>query len=118
MATPVQAVNEPEYGAIQQQQQNEEAQAITQAQGDAQDMAVAQAAQPPQPEQQEAPAQSGPGYTTIKNPYMLLPPTVNFPQQNPQKTPVERNYDAGLLFEVMGNSSLVFRAAAKELLGK
>jgi hypothetical protein len=100
MATPVQAVNEPEYGAKVTQENNE---------------ASLAAAQPapgvPMPEvpatepvAQEAPvAQAAQQYVTIKNPYMLLPASLNFPQQQ-GKTPVEQNYDVGLLWRVLADS--------------
>lgn len=58
-----------------------------------------QAAAPPQgapPEQQAQVPQEG---FTVRNPYMLLPPTVNFAQS--RKTQAERNYDVGMLWEVL-----------------
>jgi len=64
-----------------------------------------EAAAPPAEEQaaQKAPAQEAPpeeGFR-VANRYMLLPPTVNFAQ--PRKTQPERNYDVGMLWDVLAN---------------
>jgi hypothetical protein len=112
MAETVQAQPEPEYGAKVEQERNAEA------------LAAAQPApgvplpEPAMPE--EAQATGEPEYFTVQNPYMLLPASINFPQQNPQKTPVERDYDVGLLWNVLADSSSTnqsIRTIAKRLLG-
>jgi hypothetical protein len=78
---------------------------------------VEQAAQQPMPEQQQQ------GYT-IKNPYMLLPPNMNFGSFGAggqrTKTPVERRYDVGLLWEVLANDPQapeITRIVARQLMG-
>jgi hypothetical protein len=79
---------------------------------------VAQSAAVAQPAQQAAPAQQPAGYT-VKNPYTLLPPTVNFSKVNGErpKSAVEVQYDAGLLFEILGQTNGTFKLIADELLG-
>ena len=55
---------------------------------------------------------------TIKNPYQLLPASLNFPQTRTNKTPVEVSYDAGLLFDMLGRESREFKVIADELLNR
>lgn len=59
---------------------------------------------------------------TVKNPYMLLPARMNYAnfQQGPQKTQVERNYDVGLLWEVLASdpqADPTTRMIARSLMG-
>lgn len=108
MATPVQTATEPEYGAKVEQANNEADLAAAQP-------APAVAMPPLMAEGDEPPAAAQQEYFTVKNPYMLLPHTVNFPQE--KKTPVEQRYDAGQVFAMMADSSPVFRMVSKELLG-
>jgi hypothetical protein len=79
---------------------------------------VAQSAVVAQPAQQAAPAQQSPGYT-VKNPYALLPTAVNFSRVDGDrpKSAVEVQYDAGLLFEILGQTNGTFKLIADELLG-
>lgn len=61
------------------------------------------------------------GYT-VRNPYMLLPARMNYAnfQQTPQKTQVERNYDVGLLWEVLASdpqADPTTRMIARSLMG-
>jgi hypothetical protein len=70
-----------------------------------------------EPTQQAAPQQQ---YVTIKNPYMLLPPSINFPQQR-QKTPVEQNYDMAMFWEVLASDNRqdpTIREIANSIAGK
>jgi len=120
---------EPEQGAVQKQEALEASapppieptpaqadEAVMQ--GVVQNAAVVQPGQQAVAEQQAAPAMQ-PGYT-VKNPYTLMPARINFRgigRQTP-KSQVERNYDAGLLFEVLGRTSPAMRIISEELLGK
>ena len=80
-------------------------------------VAIAQAAVAPDA-QQAAPEQQG---YTIKNPYMLLPAKMNFGQfQGRGPTPVEQQYDAGLLWRVLADSPTadpITKQIAKRLAG-
>ena len=120
MATPVQSPGEPEYGAKVTQENNEAALAAAQPAPGVPlpetpvtgESPVAQAAQ-----QQPAPQQ----YVTIRNPYMLLPASLNFPQQNPQKTQVEANYDMGLFWQILArdsNNDPRIQEVARSLMGE
>lgn len=109
---------EKEQGAVQNE---EAAEATTAAMSEAQspeqvaDTAVGAAVAP----EQAPPAEPIEGYT-VQNPYMLLPPTLNyFPQQ--RKTQPERNYDAGLLWEVLSEDAQadpLTQMIARRLTGK
>lgn len=108
MPKTVQSVPEPEYGAKIEQERKDAALAATQP-------APSVSVVPPEGAGAEAPA----GFT-VKNPYMLLPPMVNFPQMNRGKTAVEQQYDAGLLWEVLANdpnADPTIRNIARRLLG-
>ena len=75
-----------------------------------------QAAAPPE----EAPPEEAPqeGFT-VRNPYMLLPPAMNFAQ--PRKTQAERNYDVGMLWEVLAEDPRaddLTRMIARSLTGR
>jgi len=108
MAQPVQSSSESEYGAKVEQERNEEALAATQP-----------APSVPLPPVQGGAAPEGEGSITVKNPYMLLPAGANFPQrQQRMKTPVEEDYDVGMLFQVLGSQNPVMRRIAEELMGK
>jgi hypothetical protein len=84
--------------------------------------AVAQAAQQavmgtgPEPDMPVAPQQ---GYT-VKNPMLLLPPSTWMPKVTGQqsKTPVEGNFDVGMLFSVLGSRDPIMKIIADELMGK
>ncbi len=120
--TPVTAATEPAYGAKVTQERNVDAQ---------QAAAMVSVSQYPEffaEGDEEAPTQNGNISTqignnqqpavTIKNPYMLLPPTLNFPQLR-QKTPVERQYDAGVLWDVLASdpqASELTRMIARSLM--
>jgi hypothetical protein len=131
MPKSVQSVNEPEYGAKVGQERNEDAQGYANAvgasmypeyfaEGDEEQSQsgtpatqtgnVAQGAQQPMGGQQ--------GYT-VRNPAMLIPASMNYP--NRAKTMVERNYDAGLLWQVLAGDSKadpLTRIIANALMGK
>lgn len=109
MALP-KAPEEKAYGAVQEEEALEAAapppieESPAEADAASQE-AVVEAAQQVMPEQQ-APSQAQ-GYT-VKNPYMLLPPRMNLGQYaNGQrtKTPVERQYDVGLLWDVLASDA-------------
>lgn len=124
MPKSVQSVNEPEYGAKVTQQRNEDAQGYATAigasmypeyfaEGDEEESQsgtpATQSGNVAQPAQQQ-------GYT-VRNPAMLIPATMNYPQQ--QATPIERRYRAGLLWEVLAsdpNASEMTRMIARSLL--
>ncbi len=126
MALP-QVPEEKAYGAVQEEAALEAAAPPpieeTPVQADAaSEEAVAQVAQQAMTEQQ-APTQSQ-GYT-VKNPYMLLPASMNFRGYGANgeriKTPVERQYDAGLLWDVLAsdsNAPEITRTIARGLMGK
>lgn len=129
MPKSVQSVNEPEYGAKVGQQRNEDAQGYATAigasmypeyfaEGDEEESqsgnTSTQSGNVVQGVQQPAAAQQG---YTVRNPAMLIPATMNYPQQ--QATPIERRYRAGLLWEVLAsdpNASEMTRMIARSLL--
>jgi hypothetical protein len=80
---------------------------------------VAQSAAVAQPAQQAAPTQQSVGYT-VKNPYTLLPPTVNFSKVNGErpKSSAEQNYDIGTLFDILGSRDPFMKRIADELMGR
>jgi len=114
---------EPEQGAVQEQEALEAMAPPpiepTPTQADAAVMqAVAQNAVPAQP---AAPVQQ-PGYT-VKNPYTLMPPGVNFRGvgTTTPKAKVQRAYDIGLFWQVLAsdpNASELTRFVARGLTGK
>ena len=59
--------------------------------------------------------QQAPGSIRIGNPAMLLPPNVNFPQR---KTSIEENYDAAMMFSLLGSRDPIFAEITKELAGE
>lgn len=61
------------------------------------------------------------GYT-VKNPMMLLPPSTWMPKATgqPSKTPVEQQYDVGMLWRVLAespSSDPTIRTLAQRLMG-
>ena len=127
MAKPVQANPEQDYGAKVDQERNEDAQEYANAIGASMypeyfaegDEEVSQNGNTFTQSGNVAPPAMGQQGTTIRNPYMLLPATMNFP--NRSKTVVERNYDAGLLWQVLASDSRadpLVRTIANSLLGK
>jgi hypothetical protein len=79
----------------------------------------------PQPAPEAVPAAAGtaapvqaPGYQ-LRNPMLRLPPEVLFPSQR-QKTPIQRQYDVGLLWQVLAQNSSdpILRNLAKSMTGK
>lgn len=116
--TPVTGATEPAYGAKVQQAGNEQMQQAA--------LSVAASQYPQMFAEGDEYTQSGntstqsgnaaPMSATISNPYMMLPAQMNFPMLR-QKTPVEQQYDAGLLFQMLGQSSPTLRAVSVELLG-
>lgn len=101
---------EPEYGAKQEQQAT--AQANPMPKGDTKvDIKAPSAAQPMQ---QQAPAQQG-------NPLLRLPPEVLYANMTERpKTPVQRQADVGLFWEVLAATSNepMIRAIASSILGR
>jgi hypothetical protein len=62
---------------------------------------------------------AGNGYT-VKNPYTLLPARMNMGNlsRSQGKSGVEQQYDAGVLFDMLGRTSPAFKVISEELLGK
>lgn len=125
MPKSVQSVNEPEYGAKVGQQRNEDAQGYATAIGAS--MYPKYFAEGDEEESQSGNtstqsgnvAQPAPQGYTVRNPAMLIPASMNFP--NRAKTVVERNYDAGLLWQVLAGDSKadpLTRIIANALMGK
>ena len=125
MALP-QAPEEKAYGAVQEEAALEAAAPPpieeTPAQADvASEEAVVQSAQQAMPKQQASTQSQG---YTVKNPYMLMPARMNmgrYVDGQRAKTVSERQYDAGLLWDVLANDSHVdplVRSIAKSLMGK
>lgn len=117
MPQSVQAQPEVPYGVGVEVERNLADQAAAQAQGMAQTAEAAapamQAAAPGAPQQP-----MGQEDYTVRNPYMLLPASMNFPPR--AKTPIEQRYSAGLLWEVLASdpqSSDLTRMIARSLLG-
>lgn len=122
--------NEPAYGATTAADQQSEASPMPQALPGATPEAIAdQTATPQTPAKpaetsQTAQPEAPPGYT-VKNRFMLLPPGVNFQNQSgnymqPPKTPVEQNYDTGMLWNVLASSPSsdpLTQELAKRLMG-
>lgn len=54
---------------------------------------------------------------TVRNRYMLLPPSVNF-NRNQQKPAANRKQDAGLLFQILAKKSPIFDFLVKEMTGE
>lgn len=114
---------EPEQGAVQEQEVLESMAPppIEPTPTEADEAALSGVVQPPAvapPVQQAA----QPGYT-VKNPYTLLPPGVNFRGigASAPKSKVERAYDIGLLWQVLAadpNASELTRFVARGLTGK
>jgi hypothetical protein len=100
MAAPVQAVNEPEYGAKVEQERSAEALAAAQP---APMPEIVDSGIEPVPFDQPQIAEDT-EYMTFKNPYMLLPPGINFPEQA-AKTQVERDYDMGLFWQILAEDA-------------
>jgi hypothetical protein len=129
MPKAVQANPEQDYGAKEQGVQNVQNQQAAAAMGTAQwpslfaegdeddsqtGSPVTQTGNVAQGAQQPMAGQQG---MTIRNPYMLLPASMNFPDR--QATPVERRYRAGLLWDVLAadpNASEMTRMIARSLL--
>jgi len=77
-----------------------------------------QAAAPPEETPAAQPQQAPPEGFTVRNPYMLLPPTVNFAPQG--KSTAEQNYDVGMLWDVLANSpnsDPIMKTIARRLIG-
>jgi hypothetical protein len=121
MATPITAQPEPGYGDKVALEQSADA--------------VAAAAPPPAvpipepvdpnapvapPVQQAQPGQQNPDAVHVANPFMLLPPGVNFPDLRP-KTEIEQQYDVSRLWEVLAtapNADPTVVAIAKAMRGE
>jgi hypothetical protein len=116
----IQVPIEREQGAVQEQEQIE-ANAPppiepTPTQTDAAMTNVAPEVPVAQPAQQQQTMQQS-GYT-VKNPYMLMPSTANYSgvMGERPKSSEEQAYDAGLLFQFLGNSNPVFKYISEELM--
>ncbi|MFA5387940.1 MAG: hypothetical protein WC322_06185 [Candidatus Paceibacterota bacterium] len=116
-----QAPLEKEQGAVQEEEAlaaGEAPPANLDVTAQAQEMAaeaVAPEATVDQAAQQAPPEQQG---RTVKNPYMLLPQQANYGRMTGErpKTPTEAAYDAGVLFQVLGQTNPMFKGISEQLM--
>jgi len=113
------AKKEPEYGETTATREQAAVAPLPQEPPPVEPEQIAQQAAAPlegaPPEQQAQVPQEG---FTVRNPYLLLPPTVNFARAEGQKTPSDRRIDAGLLFQILAKNNPTFDFLVKEMTGE
>lgn len=110
------AVEEPGYGDKIQRETMTDMNPLPEGQAAVAPEAIAQEAVSPPP----PPPQSAPPRQAAQNPYMRLPPEVTMASAGERKTPIQQQYDVGLLWDALAKFSTdpTIRGIAKSMTGR